>query len=48
MSRATLSCVNTAVNRDTELALVERLRQGDADAFDEVYAAFNTRVLKAA
>jgi len=32
------------VDRDTELALVERLRQGDADAFDEVYAAFNTRV----
>lgn len=32
------------MDRDTELALVERLRQGDADAFDEVYAAFNTRV----
>jgi RNA polymerase sigma factor (sigma-70 family) len=32
------------VERDTELALVERLRRGDADAFDEVYAAFNTRL----
>ena len=32
------------MDRDTELALVERLRQGDADAFDEVYAVFNTRV----
>jgi RNA polymerase sigma-70 factor (ECF subfamily) len=29
------------VERDTELALVERLRQGDADAFDAVYAAYN-------
>jgi len=32
------------VERDTELALVERLRRGDGDAFDEVYAAFNTRL----
>jgi len=32
------------VERDTELALVERLRQGDPDAFDDVYAAFNTRL----
>jgi RNA polymerase sigma factor (sigma-70 family) len=30
------------VDRDSELALVERLRHGDADAFDAVYAAFNT------
>ncbi len=29
------------MERDVELALVERLRLGDADAFDEVYAAFN-------
>ena len=29
------------MDRDTELALVGRLRQGEADAFDEVYAAFN-------
>jgi RNA polymerase sigma-70 factor, ECF subfamily len=32
------------VDRETELALVERLRQGDAAAFEEVYAAFNIRV----
>jgi RNA polymerase sigma-70 factor (ECF subfamily) len=32
------------VERDTELALVERLRRGDADAFDDVYASFNTRL----
>jgi len=34
----------TVVERETELALVERLRRGEADAFDEVYAAFNTRL----
>ena len=32
------------MERDTELALVERLRRGDPDAFDAVYAAFNTRL----
>jgi RNA polymerase sigma-70 factor (ECF subfamily) len=32
------------VERDTELALVERLRRGDPNAFDDVYAAFNTRL----
>jgi RNA polymerase sigma-70 factor, ECF subfamily len=32
------------VERVTELALVERLRRGDADAFDDVYAAFNRRL----
>jgi RNA polymerase sigma-70 factor (ECF subfamily) len=32
------------VERNTELALVERLRRGDHDAFDDVYAAFNTRL----
>ena len=32
------------MERDIELALVERLRRGDADAFDEVYAAFNPRL----
>lgn len=32
------------MERDTELALVERLRRGDPNAFDEVYAAFNTRL----
>jgi RNA polymerase sigma-70 factor (ECF subfamily) len=29
------------VDRETELTLVGRLRQGEADAFDEIYAAFN-------
>ena len=32
------------MERDTELALVERLRRGDPNAFDDVYAAFNTRL----
>jgi RNA polymerase sigma factor (sigma-70 family) len=45
MSRARPSRVSTAVERETELALVERLRQGDPDAFDDVYAAFNVRLL---
>ena len=45
MSRAGPPRVSTLVDRDTELALVERLRQGDADAFDDVYAAFNTQLL---
>jgi len=44
MSRGRSSRVITAVERETELALVARLRQGDADAFDDVYAAFNTRL----
>src|SRR5262245_21711025 len=45
MSRPRLSRVSTAVERDTELALVERLRQGDPEAFDDVYAAFNAHLL---
>lgn len=32
------------MDRDSELALVARLRAGEADAFDAVYAAFNTRL----
>ena len=44
MSRAGAARVSTPVDRDTELALVERLRLGNADAFDDVYAAFNTRL----
>ena len=44
MSRGRPSRVIGAVERETELALVARLRQGDADAFDAVYAAFNTRL----
>src|SRR5262245_64223505 len=44
MSRARSSRVISTVDRETELALVERLRLGDAEAFDDVYAAFNTRL----
>ena len=36
--------VNSDVERDIELALVNRLRQGDLDAFDEVHTAFNARL----
>ena len=32
------------MERYTELALVDRLRKGDAAAFDDVYAEFNTRL----
>jgi RNA polymerase sigma-70 factor, ECF subfamily len=32
------------MDRDSELALVGRLRQGDTAAFDVVYEAFNTRL----
>jgi len=32
------------MDRETELALVERLRDGDAAAFDAVYDAFNVRL----
>ena len=35
---------SSCVDRACELALVDRLRAGDADAFDDVYAAFNTRL----
>jgi RNA polymerase sigma factor (sigma-70 family) len=34
----------TPMNRETELALVERLRLGDEAAFDTVYDAFNVRL----
>jgi RNA polymerase sigma-70 factor (ECF subfamily) len=44
MSREPLPSVIPAVERDTELALVERLRRGEVEAFDEAYAAFNTRL----
>ena len=33
------------MDRDTELALVGRLRDGDAAAFDAIYEVFNTRLL---
>ncbi len=32
------------MDREHELSLVARLRAGDADAFDEVHQAFNTRL----
>ena len=32
------------MERETELAVVERLRRGDPDAFDDIYAAFNARL----
>lgn len=32
------------MDRDRELALVARLRAGDADAFDEIHEAFNARL----
>src|ERR1700747_3409806 len=44
MSRVGWSRVMTAVDRETELALVARLREGDADAIDDAYAEFNTRL----
>ena len=34
----------THMDRESELALVERLRAGDPDAFDAVHACFNTRL----
>jgi RNA polymerase sigma-70 factor (ECF subfamily) len=36
--------VSTVVDRDFELELVERLRQGDLAAFDDVYTAYNARL----
>jgi|SRR5215203_5120634 RNA polymerase sigma-70 factor (ECF subfamily) len=44
MSRDGESCVMTPMNRDTELALVERLGLGDEAAFDTIYDAFNVRL----
>ncbi len=44
MSQAGPSRVSTGVERATELAVVERLRRGDPDAFDDVYASFNARL----
>jgi len=34
----------TLVDRDSELRLIDRLRAGDEDAFDEVHRLFNSRV----
>jgi RNA polymerase sigma-70 factor (ECF subfamily) len=35
----------TGMDRDSELALVSRLRAGDAEAFDAVHDCFNTRLV---
>jgi len=32
------------MDRDTEIALIERLRDGDPDAFDAIHEIFNTRL----
>jgi len=36
--------VSTAMDRELELRLVDRLRSGDEEAFDAVHDAFNTRL----
>lgn len=44
MSQSGVQDVVTGVDRETELALVARLRAGDTDAFDVVYEAFHARL----
>ena len=44
LSRPVIWYVLTAMDRETELALVERLRGGDTAAFDAIHAAFNGRL----
>ena len=44
MSRSTLRCVMTVVDRETELDLIARLRRGDEAAFDEIHAVMNGRL----
>jgi RNA polymerase sigma-70 factor (ECF subfamily) len=44
MSRQTSLRVIPAVERQSELELVARLKAGDSAAFDEIYDAFNARV----
>jgi RNA polymerase sigma-70 factor, ECF subfamily len=44
MSRLRPPGVLTLVDRDTELALVERLRRGDTGAFDVVYDEYHGRI----
>lgn len=41
MSPVWVPRVRSVVDRETELTLVERLRHGDPDAFDEIYEALN-------
>ena len=45
MSHEWLRRVRSPVDPEIERALVQGLRVGDANAFDEVYAAFNARLL---
>lgn len=45
VTRAARPRCSTLMTRDHELALVARLKAGDADAFDEVHAGFNARLL---
>lgn len=44
MSRSGVQGVMTDMEREYELALVARLKGADSAAFDEVHAAFNTRL----
>lgn len=44
MSRSPPFRVMTPVDRDSELALLERLRAGEAAAFDVVYATYHARL----
>jgi RNA polymerase sigma-70 factor (ECF subfamily) len=44
MSRPALSRVISDMDREIELALVGRLRDGDPEAFDAIHAAFNARL----
>ena len=44
MSQSGVQGVMTGMERESELALVARLKAGDEAAFDEVHAAFNTRL----
>jgi len=44
MSRPSLLRVVPAVERDSELDLIARLKTGDHAAFDAIYDAFNTRL----
>jgi RNA polymerase sigma factor (sigma-70 family) len=44
LSRFLVVCVNTSMDRELELELVNRLRTGDTAAFDTVYDTFNARL----
>src|SRR6478735_9381253 len=44
MSRMAFASVTEDMDREIEIALVGRLREGDTDAFDAIHAAFNARL----